>query len=80
MINFVMQRCATFSVSASMNFRKNRDRSNRTGLSKLDFLSFTKNNEFFFARLRRITFSFGNVTATEIKIKLLLVLHMCQRP
>ena len=29
---------------------------------------------YIFARLRRITFSFGNVTATEIKIKLLLVL------
>ena len=50
MINFVMQRCATFSVSASMNFRKNRDRSNRTGLSKLDFLSFTKNNEFLYLK------------------------------
>ena len=35
---------------------------------------------YIFARLRRITFSFGNVTATEIKIKLLLVLDMCQRP
>ena len=46
MRNFVMQRCTTFSVSASINFRKNRDRYNRTGLSKLDFLSFTKNNEF----------------------------------
>ena len=33
-----------------------------------------------FERLRRITFLFGNVTATEIKIKLLLVLDMCQRP
>ena len=29
---------------------------------------------YIFSRLRRITFSFGNVTATEIKIKLLLVL------
>ena len=45
MRNFVMQRFATFSVSASINFRKNRDRSNRTGLSRLDFLSFIKNNE-----------------------------------
>ena len=37
---------------------------------------------YIFARLRRITFSFGNVTATEIKIKLLLVLQydMRQRP
>ena len=35
---------------------------------------------YIFAHLRRITFSFGNVTATEIKIKLLLVLDMCQRP
>ena len=34
---------------------------------------------YIFARLRRITFSFGNVTAAEIKIKLLLVLDMCQR-
>ena len=39
-----------FSVSASINFRKNRDRSNRTGLSKLDFLSFTKNNEFLYLK------------------------------
>ena len=29
---------------------------------------------YIFARLRRITFSFGNVTATEIKIKLMFVL------
>ena len=35
---------------------------------------------YIFARLGRITFSFGNVTATEIKIKLVLVLDMCQRP
>ena len=35
---------------------------------------------YIFARLRRITFSFGTVTATEINIKLLLVLDMCQRP
>ena len=35
---------------------------------------------YIFARLRRITFSFGNVTATEIKTKLQLVLDMCQRP
>ena len=35
---------------------------------------------YIFARLRRITLSFGNVTATEIEIKLLLVLDMCQRP
>ena len=35
---------------------------------------------YIFSRLRRITFSFGNVTATEINIKLLLVLDMCQRP
>ena len=33
---------------------------------------------YIFSRLRSITFSFGNVTATEIKIKLLLVLDMCQ--
>ena len=35
---------------------------------------------YIFARLRRITLSFGNVTATEIEIKLVLVLDMCQRP
>ena len=35
---------------------------------------------YIFARLGRTTFSFGNFTATEIKIKLLLVLDMCQRP
>ena len=29
---------------------------------------------YIFSRLRRITFSFGNVTATEIKIKLMFVL------
>ena len=31
------------------------------------------------SRLRRITFSLGNVTATEIKIKLMLLLDICQR-
>ena len=35
---------------------------------------------YIFARLGRTTFSFGNVTATEIKIKLVLVLDMCQKP
>ena len=39
-----------FSVSASINFRKNRDRSNRTGLSKLDFLIIHKNNEFLYVK------------------------------
>ena len=34
---------------------------------------------YIFARLRRITFSFGNVTATEIKIKLLICVRGTQK-
>ena len=70
MRNFVMQRCATFSVSASMNFRKNRDRSNRTGLSKLDFLSFTKNNEFLYLKKQWIPMSINKCTSTNTLLRL----------
>ena len=41
-----------------------------------NFVTFLR---YIFARLRRITFSFGNVTATEIKIKLLICVRGTQK-
>ena len=41
-------------------------------------LIFATLQSYIFARLRRITFSFGSVTATEIKMKLMFVLGVIE--